>query len=208
MDPKLLGKLEALFFIHGEPIRLSDVARTLGLEDKEAINLLAEFKETLKGDGRGLMLLSHGDKHQFVTKPEVSGVLTQFVKRELDSDLTPASLETLAIIAYLGPITKARIEYFRGVNSTVILRNLGLRGLVSRIPDPEKRSIWAYEPSFELFRHFCVSKREDLPEYPNFIARFEARKPEEGPGVSASENTVEDTAAEQVTTEESNEAKI
>lgn len=171
-----LAKLEALLFIHGEPIHIRDIAGTLGISEDEAATLLEEFKTTLAGEGRGLMLLSHGDKYQLVTKPEVGSILTAFVKRELDSELTPASLETLAIITYLGPISKARIEYFRGVNSSIILRNLGLRGLIVRVPDPTKQNTWLYEPSFDLFRHLGVSNREELPEFQNLKTRFEARE--------------------------------
>ena len=60
-----------------------------------------------------------------------------FVKEELTEDLTPASLETLSIVAYLGPISRVRIEYLRGVNSSVILRSLMIRGLIERFADPE-----------------------------------------------------------------------
>jgi segregation and condensation protein B len=175
MEPIILGKLEALLFIHGEPINIADIGRTLNMDEEKVKELLESYKESLKKEERGLMLLSHGDKCQLVTKPGVSDVLAEFVKRELDNDLTPASLETLAIIAYLGPVTKARIEYLRGVNSTVILRNLGLRGLISRIPDPSKQATWGYEPSFQLFQHLGVAKREELPDYENFISKFETR---------------------------------
>jgi segregation and condensation protein B len=174
-DPNI-PKLEALLFVHGEPIGLSDIARILSLEEDAARAVIEEFKTGLTDANRGLMLLSHGDKYQLVTKPEVNSVLTEFVKQELDSELTPASLETLAIITYLGPVSKSRIEYFRGVNSTIILKNLGLRGLISRIPDPSVKGAWLYESSFELFRHLGVQKREDLPEWSALRDRFSAKE--------------------------------
>lgn len=183
--PAQLARIEALLFVHGEPIGLADIVSTLGIEKGEAEELLAALAAELAREERGLMLLSHGNRYQLVTKPAVADVLTQFVKRELDKDLSPASLETLAIIAYLGPISKARIEYFRGVNSSVILRNLGIRGLVSRIPDPARQSAWLYEASFELLKHLGIAKREELPAFANFRDRFEAREAANPDGATA-----------------------
>ncbi len=173
--PNLLAKLEALLFVHGEPIHIDAIAETLGVSVEEARTTLEAYEAELGRAERGLMLLSHGEKYQLITKPEVHSVLTQFIKQELDNDLSPASLETLALITYLGPISKARIEYFRGVNSTVILRNLGMRALINRIPDPAKQSAFLYEPSFDLLRHLGVSQKEDLPDLSIFRERFEAR---------------------------------
>jgi segregation and condensation protein B len=170
-----LAQLEALLFVHGEPIRVPDIARTLGVDEPAARGLIDAFIERLRSDDRGLMVLSHGDKIQLVTKPEVRGVLTNFVAQELASELTPASVETLALITYLGPVSKVRIEHYRGVNSSIILRNLGLRGLVNRIADPERAGGWLYEASFELLKHLGVSRREDLPDYTALRAQFDAK---------------------------------
>ncbi len=167
MDKKL-ASLEALLFIHGEPLAYKKIEAVLGLEKGEAETLAAEFGRRLEDDVRGLQLVADREKVQLATKPEWNTILEDFVKEELTEDLTPASLEALAIVAYLGPISRARIEYLRGVNSIVILRNLMIRGLVERVQDAEHPSGFLYAPSFDLMKHLGLARKEDLPEYAKF----------------------------------------
>ena len=86
----------------------------------------------------------------------------------MDTPLTPASLETLAIIAYLGPCNRALIEYVRGVNSTFILRSLMIRGLVERKPDPKRMNTFLYQVSFDFLRHMGLTRQGDLPDYEKY----------------------------------------
>src|ERR1700687_889193 len=125
---KNLAALEALLFIHGEPIARKKVETVLGIENEEGASLTETLRKNLEDEGRGLQLLSDKEKVQLTTKPAFNMILEAFVKEELTEELTPASLETLSIIAYLGPISRAKIEYLRGVNSSMILRSLAIRG--------------------------------------------------------------------------------
>ncbi len=131
------ASLEALLFIHGEPLSYKKIQSVLEIEKEELETLIKELKADLESDARGLQLISDREKVQLATKPEFNSILESFMKEEISEDLTPASLEALSIIAYLGPISRARLEYLRGVNSIVILRSLMIRGLVERFPDPE-----------------------------------------------------------------------
>src|SRR5947209_213136 len=106
-----LASLEALLFIHGEPLSYKKIEAVLGLEKGEGEKLAEEIKRKLEDGGRGLQLVSDREKVQLATKPEFNKILEDFVKEELTEDLTPASLEALAIVAYLGPISRAKIEY-------------------------------------------------------------------------------------------------
>lgn len=189
---KKLASFEALLFIHGEPLSYKKIESVLGLEKGEAESLATEFKKRLEETGRGLQLLSDKEKVQLATKPEFNKIVEDFVKDELTEDLSPASLEALAIVAYLGPISRAKLEYLRGVNSIVILRSLAIRGLVERLPDPEHPSGFLYRPTFELMKHLGIAKEEDLPEYAKFqdlLKVFEAQNTPEAanmPGAAAS----------------------
>ena len=129
---------------------------------REAANIL---KEEYAAEKRGLILIENADRLQLATKPEISVFLEDFVKEEFKEELTPASLESLSLIAYLGPLSRARLDYFRGVNSSFILRNLLLRGLIERYPDPQKGNVYLYQASFDLLKYLGISKIEDLPEY-------------------------------------------
>jgi segregation and condensation protein B len=163
-----LAALEALLFIHGEPIAVEKIGKTLKISPAETKELLAEFEKRLGAEGRGLHLISMDDRYQMATKPELNSALEDFVKSELTEELTPASLEVLSIVSYLGPISRSRLEYIRGVNSSFILRNLLLRGLVDRHPDPEYTLAYLYQPSFELLQHLGAKSPKDLPEYEKF----------------------------------------
>jgi segregation and condensation protein B len=165
---KNLAALEALLFIHGEPVTHKKVAAVLGVSREEAEALAGELRERLKDPGRGLLLIMDREKVQLATKPEWNTILESFIKEELTEDLTPASLETLSIVAYLGPISRARIEYLRGVNSSVILRSLMIRGLIERFTDPEHPSGFSYRLTFDALKHLGVQQKEDLPDFPKF----------------------------------------
>lgn len=173
---KKLAALEALLFIHGEPIALKKIAETLGLEKGEAAKLIEEFQDNLKKEDRGLTLVSLGDRVQLATKPELNSALEEFVKGELSEELTPASLEVLSIISYLGPITRSKLEYIRGVNSSFILRSLLLRGLIERSVDPENSLAYIYAPSFELLNHLGIKSVKNLPDFEKFQAILEAKE--------------------------------
>src|SRR5258708_7667459 len=173
-----LAALEALLFIHGEPLSFKKIEAVLQLEKGEGEKLIEEMKKRLEESSRGLQIVSDREKVQLATKPEFNKILEEFVKEELTEDLTPASLESLAIVAYLGPISRAKIEYLRGVNSIVILRSLMMRGLVERFPDPEHPSGYLYRTTFDLMKHLGIAEKEHLPEYMKFqelLKVFEAR---------------------------------
>src|SRR5271154_5607857 len=97
---KKLAELEALLFIHGEPISYAKIESVLGLKKDEIEPLLAELKKRLENNERGLQLVMGGSsdsgKAQFATKPEFNVILENFVREELSEDLTPASLEALS----------------------------------------------------------------------------------------------------------------
>ena len=177
MNENLLAKLEALLFIYGEPLTLKRIHKILNrgragsapAVTETAVNeALTALSEGLKKDDRGLTLILSHEEAQLVTKPEFTELLGEVVKEELNEALTPAALETLAVILYSGPLTRSIIDYIRGVNSTFILRSLLLRGLIDRAPDPERPNTYVYKPSFNLLKHLGISRIEDLPEYQRF----------------------------------------
>lgn len=157
--------IEALLFVYGEPMEIKRIKKILNVSEetvREAANIL---KEEYAAEKRGLILIENADRLQLATKPEISVFLEDFVKEEFKEELTPASLESLSLIAYLGPLSRARLDYFRGVNSSFILRNLLLRGLIERYPDPQKGNVYLYQASFDLLKYLGISKIGDLPEY-------------------------------------------
>ncbi|PIR97821.1 MAG: SMC-Scp complex subunit ScpB [Candidatus Colwellbacteria bacterium CG10_big_fil_rev_8_21_14_0_10_42_22] len=169
MDKKTLkAQLEALLFLHGEPMSISQIAKILKTDQAKLKKALGEMKDALKNEDRGLSIVLHDEKVQLTTSPELSSLLEHLTKEELDTKLTPANLETLSIIAYLGPCSRALIEHIRGVNSSFILRSLTIRGLIERSPDPERSNAYIYQPTFEFLNHMGISTQDDLPKYEKY----------------------------------------
>lgn len=167
--------VEALLFVYGEPLEVKKISKMLSRPEGKKISE-AEIKEAIGelqkkySENGGLNLITNDTegKVQLATKPEFAPLIEEFIKDEFKEDLTPASLETLSLIAYLGPISRAQIDYYRGVNSSFILRNLLIRGLIERFNDPHRANVYLYQASFDLLKYLGISKIEDLPEYEKY----------------------------------------
>ena len=160
--------LESLLFTLGEPIKIKKLAKILKVDLKKVEQTIKELADDLKNNQRGLRILKKEDQIQMVTAPEANDWVEKIFKSELQEDLSRASLETLAIIAYRGPITRAQIDFIRGVNSSFIVRNLLIRGLVERITNPQDARSYVYKISFDFLKKMGLEKVEDLPEYEKF----------------------------------------
>ncbi|MEX0689917.1 MAG: SMC-Scp complex subunit ScpB [Candidatus Paceibacterota bacterium] len=165
LNKKQLGNLEALLFQYGEPISVKKILEILKIKDEEFRNLVQSFKEELSKEGRGLTLIEKDGLIQLMTKPELEEITSQLTKNEFNQELTPATLEVLSIVAYLGPVSKMDVDFIRGVNSSFTLRNLMMRGLIER----EKiGNSYSYKASFDFLKHLGLEKVEDLPEYESY----------------------------------------
>lgn len=164
----LIAQLEALLFIYGEPLSYKKIAGILKIKEMEAKEAAEQLEKSMAGEERGLMLVKDKEKIQLATKGEFKKIAEEIIKDELSETLTPAALETLSIVVYSAPISRAELEYIRGVNSSFSLRSLLLRGLVERAPDPKRPNAFVYSPSFEFLRHLGIGKIEDLPEHAKF----------------------------------------
>ncbi|MEK7091426.1 MAG: SMC-Scp complex subunit ScpB [Patescibacteria group bacterium] len=161
----LSAKIEAILFFKSEPIEKTWLAKTFSVSVEAIDQALAQLKTNLTD--RGLTLLEKGTAVMLGTNPELSDLIEGLIKEELNRDLGKAGLETLAIVLYEGPLSRAEIDYIRGVNSSFILRNLLVRGLVERLPKPGDARTFLYGPTFELLRFLGVSQVPDLPDYAN-----------------------------------------
>jgi len=164
----LTGAIEAILFVYGEPLEIKRIAKILKVEESVIAASLKELEQEYLSENKGLALIVNNGRVQLATKPEFTSLLENFVKEEFKENLTPASLETLSLIAYLGPLSRAQIDYYRGVNSSFILRSLLIRGLIERFSDPKRPNTYLYQASFDLLKYLGISKVEELPEYLKF----------------------------------------
>lgn len=167
-NQKVISAIEALLFVYGEPLELKRIAKILKVEESVVTASLKELEQEYLSENRGLALIINNGRVQLATKPQFAPLLENFVKEEFKESLTPASLEALSLIAYLGPFSRAQIDYYRGVNSGFILRSLLIRGLVERYPNPQRTNVYLYQASFDLLKYLGISKVEELPEYGKF----------------------------------------
>jgi len=123
--------VEAFLFAHGEPLKLEQLSLALGKSEGVVQQLLEAMAEDyLIDDERGLLLLQHGDRWQLVTKPHLSPFLAALLPQATAYRVTPAMLETLAIIACRQPLTRSDVEILRGVNSDSIMSKLAALELI------------------------------------------------------------------------------
>lgn len=183
----IISKLEALLFIYGEAMDFKKIAKALAVEEEAVKEAAENLAEIYKEENRGLQLVRDNEKVQLVTKPELGKLLEDMIKGELHEELSPASLETLSIIIYSASISRAEIEYIRGVNSSFILRSLLIRGLVERELDPKRPNAFVYKSSFEFLKHLGVSQISDLPEFKQFQKLIQTLRQPEGTSGSNSE---------------------
>ncbi|MFA7252679.1 MAG: SMC-Scp complex subunit ScpB [Candidatus Paceibacterota bacterium] len=162
-ENELDSQIEAILFWKGEPVKIKKLAESLGKSEDEIKAGLETLKEKIKG--RGVELIFKDDEVMLGTASQYSALIEKLTKDELVRDLGKAGLETISIIAYKGPISRAEIDYIRGVQSNFILRNLQIRGLVEKVTDEKDQRRFLYRPTFELLSFLGVSKIEDLPEY-------------------------------------------
>lgn len=157
------SKIEALLFYKAEPVSLKNISVILKIDLQSVEQGLTELHGKL--EQRGLSLVRTEDEVVLGTNKELSSLIEEVTKEEINRDLGKAGLETLSIILYQGPISRADIDYIRGVNSQFILRNLLIRGLIERIENKTDARVFLYKPSLNLLTHLGISKIEDLPEY-------------------------------------------
>lgn len=171
--------LESLLFAAGEPLSLQKISEILGLENAKTEELIEELKNDYLTNNRGLRLLENDHYYSLVTVPEASFYIQKLIKISFEGELSPAALETLAIIGYRGPLSRSEIDEIRGVNSYYLLRTLLIRGLLEREPHPQHANIFLYRLSSDFLKFLGLSSVKDLPDYQNFQEKLKSSMAEE-----------------------------
>ena len=166
MNNNLKAAIEALMFIHGEPMSVEKLASSCDASKDDVAATLTEL--TADYADRGFTILNHDGKYQLGTNPRFADMVAKLIKSDFSEELSRAALETATIIAYKGPMTRVDIEHIRGVNSSFTLRNLSMRGLIERTENPKDARSYVYQISFDFLKHFGLTKREELPHFEEF----------------------------------------
>lgn len=158
----LVPFIEAILFVADEPVSVERLAATLMVDQ----DMVEQALDILRGHcaSRGVRLQRKGHRVQMVTAPETAEVVERFLGLDVTSRLSPAALETLAIVAYRQPITRAEVDAIRGVQSDSVLRTLVSRGLIEEVGRLEQagRPI-LYGTTFEFLQYFGLEDLSQLP---------------------------------------------
>lgn len=161
---QLATAIESLLFVSGRPLELAELRKLLGANEESLHEGLETLEYELESQGRGIRLQRLGEQVQLVTAPENARYVAALLGLPMSAKLTPAALETMAVIAYRQPITRSQIEAIRGVNSDRALASLIQYGLVCEVGRAQtvgRPALFATTPEF--LQQFGITSLEQLP---------------------------------------------
>jgi segregation and condensation protein B len=173
--------IEAVLFYKAEPVKKAALAELFSVKEESIETALNNLSDSLME--RGIRLVITDKEAQLVAAPESCDIIERVRKEELRSDIGKAGAEALAIILYRGPLSRVEIDRIRGVNSSFIIRNLLIRGLIERRPHPTDARSFIYAITPSLLSHLGITNRESLPEFSqimNALDAFEKQEREAG----------------------------
>jgi segregation and condensation protein B len=169
------AQLEALLFVAEKPLARREIAALAGVDREVVDAVVGDLEVSLRG--RGIRLVVSGDRVELATVPEAGRLIARYVGAD-PTRLSPAALETLAIVAYRQPVTKAAVERIRGVDSDYSIRALLHRRLVVELGRSEAPGRpFLYGTGFAFLERFGLTSLEELPPLDVDVA---ARLAEEG----------------------------
>lgn len=157
-------KLEAILFYKNEPVEIKKLASLLKAGEAEVIAALKDLQTSLSN--RGITLILTSTEASLATAPQMTELIEQIAKDEMSREIGKAGLETLAIILYNSEgVSRRKIDFIRGVNSSFILRNLLTRGLVERSESKDDQRSYIYRPTSLLLAHLGIKDISLLPQF-------------------------------------------
>jgi segregation and condensation protein B len=161
--------LEVLIFVTSEPVSTETLSRLTGYSARDIEELLKKLEKLYDQPGHGLQLVKVAGGYQLVTRPEYSFYIEKLLREKAtEPELSRAALETLSIIAYYQPVTRAKIEAIRGVRVDHILINLLERGLIKEMgrgSGPGRPIL--YGSTHKFLEYFGLNDLSDLPPLPD-----------------------------------------
>lgn len=164
----LRGRIEAVLFVAGDAVRLKDLAKALQVTPRELNQALDELRCGYDAAESGLCLRIFGEHVQLATRPLYAPDVVRLLQPVQRQSLSQAILETLAVVAYKQPVTKAEIEQIRGVRCDYSVQALQNKGLIAEVGRKETlgRPI-LYGTTDAFLRHFGISSLAELPPMPD-----------------------------------------
>lgn len=165
LDAQMIrGVVEAILYVAGEPVPLEDLAHALDMTRSEMEEVLSDLRDTCELEKRGLRLNRYGDGVQLSIRAEYAPYVERLLQPVQQQSLSQAAMETLSVIAYRQPVTKADIEKVRGVKCDYSVQSLLNKGLIQEQGRRETlgRPI-LYGTTDAFLRHFGIESLDQLP---------------------------------------------
>ncbi len=161
------GRIEAILFVAGDAVEIRDLAKALGISEQDTLNALRRLRDAYDFDQRGFTLKMFGSKAQLATRAIYAGDVVRLLQPVQQQSLSQAAMETLAVVAYKQPVTRAEVEQIRGVKCDYSLQSLISKGLIRETgrKDTIGRPI-LFGTTDTFLSHFGLSTLEDLPPLP------------------------------------------
>ena len=161
---QIAAAIESVLFVSGRPLECAELRKLLDIDEATLIEGLQGLAQQLESQGRGIRLQRLGTQVQLVTAPENARYVAALLGLPMTARLTTAAMETLAVIGYRQPITRAQIEAVRGVNSDRALASLVLHGLVVEIGRAQTVGRPAlFATTVEFLQQFGLTSLQQLP---------------------------------------------
>ena len=174
----LSGRIEAILFVAGEPVRIEDLAKALNVTVKAVENEVIKLRDEYDFHQRGFTLKRFGHQVQLATRALYASDVVHLLQPVQKQSLTQAAMETLAVVAYKQPVTRAEVEQVRGVKCDYSLQSLMNKELIVEVgrKDALGRPI-LYGTTENFLAHFGLTSLEDLPPMPE-VPKEEKPEPE------------------------------
>ena len=166
-EGNLQGKIESILFVAGEAVSIRDLARALQIEENTLRTELNRISDEYDFNQRGFMLKRFGNNVQLGTRPLYADAVVRLLQPVQQQSLSQAAMETLAVVAYKQPVTRAEVEQIRGVKCDYSLQSLMIKGLIREVgrKDTIGRPI-LFGTTDEFLSHFGLRELADLPPMP------------------------------------------
>ena len=171
MMTKTCSELEAILFAAGEPVPVSRISLILGVPEETVEDAAAELSEVFRAEKHSLSVIRMSDKLQLCSSPEYAPVIAKILEQRRPPSLSPAALETLAIVAYYQPVTAANISRIRGVDSSYTVTSLTEKGLIEgkgRLEAPGRPTLYGTTDLF--LRTMQIRELSELPPLPEIAS--------------------------------------
>jgi segregation and condensation protein B len=157
------GALEALLLLAAEPVTEFELAQAVGAPESVVAETLAELVSFYEETGRGFELRQVGGGWRYYTREEYGDLITSYVLEGRQSKLSQAALETLAVVAYTQPISRARVSAVRGVNVDGVMRTLLARGLIEEAGHDHESGAVLFATTSYFLERMGLKSLDELP---------------------------------------------